>query len=151
MEQVGNVSPSTKEPSVSLRSYWRWDRIQCGCIALEPCHETGGLIGVVPGEVFKSAAFALSCHLLLSIPLRSLLSICYGAQADSIFVSHSATLHGDFFIVSPLPSSPMDYLRATMGSTTSNVSTSKLIRMLDDHDVCLPSQPADCTDGRYRL
>ena len=79
MEQGGNVSPSTKEPSVSLRSYWLWDRIQCGCIDLEPCHETGGLIGVVPEEVCKSAAFVLSFHLLFS-PF-----ICFSANPSNLF------------------------------------------------------------------
>ncbi|KAM0796553.1 hypothetical protein BDR22DRAFT_866394 [Usnea florida] len=181
MEQVGNVSPSTKAPKACLRSYWRWDRKQCGCIGLEPCHETGGLSGVVPGEAFKSAAFVLS-FLCFSVPpsasqqsLTISSSICFSAKpdnlfppsasqqtlticslhllrrTDSIFVSNSATLHGDFFIFYSLPSSPMDYLRNTIGSTTSNASTSKLIRMLDDHEVCPLIQPADCTDGRHRL
>ena len=85
IEQVGNVSLSTKEPDVPLRSYWRWDRIQCDCIGLELCYESGELIGVVPGEVFKSAAFVLSFHLLLSIPLQSLPSICFSANPYNLF------------------------------------------------------------------
>lgn len=136
MEQGGNVSSSTKEPSVSLRSSGHRDRLQCGYIGLEPCHETGGSLGVVSEGVFLSAAFVLSFHLLLSKPLPSLPSIRHGVQADSIFVYHSAILYCDFFIVYSLSSSPIDYLR-TLGSTTSNAPTSRLIRILDDHEAVI--------------
>ena len=118
MEQGGNVSPSTKEPSVSRRSCWHWDRIQCGCIGLEPCHETGGSIGVVPEEVCKSAVFVLSFHLLLSKAVRSLPSISCSANPDNLFPPSASQQTRTIPSLHPLRRTGRQHLRLPFSNPT---------------------------------